>query len=84
MYKTLIENYIKNLNYETLDKYINKNYPFVTKEEKQIIYSYIKNNWQEIYDEDKSILLEIKEKVSNKTYEEITKLLNNAYKLKNR
>lgn len=84
MYKSLVENYIKNMSFEDLNKYISKNYPFVTLGEKKVIYEYLKNRWQELYHEDEKILLEIKEKVSASTYQEILKLLNMAYQIKNR
>jgi len=84
MYKSLVENYIKKLSFSDLDHYISKNYPTVTMDEKRIVYYYLKNRWQDLYNEDEEVLKEVKEKVSNDTYQEILKLLNSAYQFKNR
>lgn len=84
MYKSLVENYIKNMSFGDLDKYISKNYPSVSLDEKKIIYDYLKNRWEDLYNEDEKVLFEIKEKVSISTYQEILKLLKMAYQFKNR
>lgn len=84
MYKSLVEAYIKRLSFSELDKYITKNYRSVTQDEKKVIYYYLKNRWQDLYNEDEEVLKEVKEKVSNDTYQEILKLLNSAYQFKNR
>ena len=75
MYKSLVEKYIKNFTFSDLENYCKKNYPFVTKEEIQVIYNYLKTRWEEIYNEDTKVLEEIKEKVSPATYKTIIKLL---------
>lgn len=84
MYKSLVQNYIKNLSFSDLDKYISKNYPSVTMDERKIVYHYLKNRWEDLYNEDEKVLFEIKEKVSKSTYQEILKLLKMAYQFKNR
>ena len=69
---------------DKLREYVNKNYKNVSDSEIKVIYKYIKNYWQEIYDEDGNILNNLKNEVSPTTYREILKLLDTAYNFKNR
>ena len=84
MYKSLVGNYVRNMSIDKLREYVNKNYRNVSDSEIEVIYKYIKNYWQEIYDEDKTILNNLKNEVSPTTYREILKLLDTAYNFKNR
>lgn len=84
MYKSLVGNYVRNMSIDKLREYVNKNYRNVSDSEIKVIYKYIKNYWQEIYDEDKTILNNLKNEVSPDTYREIIKLLDTAYNFKNR
>ena len=84
MYKSLVGNYVRNMSIDKLREYVNKNYRNVSDSEIKVIYKYIKNYWQEIYDEDKTILNNLKNEVSPTTYREILKLLDTAYNFKNR
>ena len=84
MYKSLVGNYVRNMSIDKLREYVNKNYRNVSDSEIEVIYKYIKNYWQEIYDEDKTILNNLKNEVSPTTYREIIKLLDTAYNYKNR
>ena len=69
---------------DKLREYVNKNYKNVSDSEIKVIYKYIKNYWQEIYDEDRSVLNNLKNEVSDSTYRKIIKLLDAAYNFKNR
>lgn len=84
MYKKLIESYIKNMNFEDVKSYISKNYKDVSEDEVKVIYKYIKNRWEEIYDENPTVLEELKKEVSSSTYERIIELLKTAMNLKKR
>ena len=84
MYKAIVEKYVKNLDFDTFKSYVSKNYDGVLEYEVKIIYDYIKNRWLDIYNEDKSVLLELKKEVSENTFLEVEKLLDSAYKFKNR
>lgn len=72
------------MTFDTLKEYINTNYNNVSENEIKVIHYYLKNNWEDLYNEDKNILEKIKKEVSNNTYEEIVKLLSIAYKFKNK
>lgn len=84
MYKNLISNYIKNMSLEDVKDYVSKNYEEVSEEEIKVIFKYIKNRWEEIYDEKPNVLEDLKKEVSTSTYEKIIKLLNSAMNLKKR
>lgn len=84
MYKYLIENYIKNMTIDNLRDYINKNYQNVSDSEIEIIYKYIKTRWKEVYDEEENVLNELRQEISESTYKEIIKLLDMAYRYKNK
>lgn len=84
MYRRLVANYIQKMNYADIKNYVLKNYPKVTEKEIQVIYRYIKNSWEEIYDEEEKVLEDLKKEVSASTYLEIMKLLKTAFEFKNR
>ena len=84
MYKSLVGNYVKKMSIDKLREYVNKNYKGVSDNEIKVIYKYIKNYWQEIYDEDSSVLNNLKNEVSDSTYRKIIELLDNAYNFKNK
>ena len=60
MYKALVGNYVRNISIDKLRDYVNKNYRNVSDNEIKVIYKYIKNYWQEIYDEDRTVLNSLK------------------------
>lgn len=76
MYKQLLKEYVSRLKKEDVIKYINNNDYEVTDKEIDVIYFYIKNYWEDIYNGDEEILKKIKNDVSDKTYLEVVKLLN--------
>lgn len=69
---------------DNLKSYICKNYKNVSDDEIKIVYKYIKNRWIEIYNEEQDVLNDLRQEVSSSTYNEIIKLLNTAYKFKNK
>ena len=72
--KNLIKTYISNLTIDDLKQYIYRNYQEVDENEINIIYSYLKNKWEDIYNDNPKIWNELKEKLSPNTYNEIVKL----------
>lgn len=80
--KNFINLYINNLTYNDLKKYIDKNYENISDDEIKIIYYYIKNRWNDIYNNDIKVWEELKMKLTNKTYDEIKKLYNKYSYLK--
>lgn len=76
MYKQLLKNYIDKLKKEDIIKYIDNNNYQVSDKEINIIYFYIKNYWQELFDNDDEIWKKLKNDISDKTYIEIIKLYN--------
>jgi len=82
MYKSFIAMYVKNLSLEDVKNYISLNYQDVSDEEVSIIYRYIKNRWEEIYDENPVVLEDLKKEVSPATYQKILELLEQVKKFK--
>lgn len=82
MYKSFIAMYVKNLSLEDVKNYISLNYQDVSDEEVSIIYRYIKNRWEEIYDENPVVLEDLKKEVPPATYQKILELLEQVKKFK--
>ena len=74
MYKQFLKSYIQKLKKEDIIKYIENNNYNVSDNEIEIIYFYIKNYWQEFFDNKEEIWKKLKNDVSNNTYIEIVKL----------
>lgn len=74
MYKQLLKIYIEKLKKEEVIKYIENNNYRVSDKEIDIIYFYIKNYWEDFYDDKEEIWKKLKNDVTNDTYIEIMKL----------
>lgn len=80
MYKTLIKNYVDNLKKENIIKFIGNNNYQVDDKEIDIIYFYIKNYWEDIYDNKDEVWSRLKNDVSESTYKKIVNLFNDYSK----
>lgn len=74
MYKQILKNYIEKLKKEDIIKYIENNNYVVSDKEIDTIYFYIKNYWEDFFDNKEEIWQKLKNDVSNNTYIEIVKL----------
>lgn len=74
MYKTLLKEYINNLKKEDIIKYIEKNNLKVNDKEIDTIYFYIKNYWEDIFDNKKQIWEKLSHDVSPQTFMTIESL----------
>lgn len=68
MYKALIKEYINKLKKEDIIKYIEKNNFQVSDKEIDTIYFYIKNYWEDIFDNKKEIWDKISHDVNPQTF----------------
>lgn len=74
MYKQILKGYIDNLKKEDIIKFINNNNLEVSDKEINIIHFYIKNYWEELFDDNEEIWKKLQNDVSEKTYLEIMSL----------
>ena len=74
MYKSLLKGYIDGLKKEDIIKYIGKNNYQVDDKEIDTIYFYIKNYWEDIFDNKKEIWDKISQDVSPTTFIQIQNL----------
>lgn len=74
MYKQLIKSYIEKLKKEDIIKYIENNNYVVSDKEIDTIYFYIKNHWEDFFNNKEEIWEQLKNNISNNTYLEIVKL----------
>ena len=74
MYKSLIKKHIETLKKEDVIKFIGKNNYQVSDKEIETIYFYIKNYWEDIFDNKKEIWEKLSQDVNPNTYIEIQKL----------
>ena len=74
MYKQILKGYIDNLKKEDIIKFIETNHYQVSDKEINTIYFYIKNYWEDFFDNKPEIWQKLKKDVSENTYIEIMKL----------
>ncbi len=74
MYKQLLKNYIDKLSKEDIIKYIENNNYSVSNKEIDTIYYYIKNYWEDFYNDKEEVWKKLKNDVSGNTYLEIMTL----------
>lgn len=71
----LIEEYIKRMNIDDVSNFSKKYGIYLSKEELNIVYNYIINDWRTIiHGNPRSILDELKEKINNESYNKIEQL----------
>lgn len=76
MHKQILKSYIDTLKKEDIIKFIDNNNYQVSDKEINIIYFYIKNYWEDLFDNDEEIWKKLRNDVSSKTYLEIMGLYN--------
>ncbi|MBE6147533.1 MAG: hypothetical protein E7168_04290 [Firmicutes bacterium] len=74
MYKTLIKQYIRNIDQDTVKKYLQENNYCVPEKEFEILYFFIKNRWEEIYDGKESTIQELKHLINPNLFDKLYKL----------
>ena len=74
MNKNILYQYIKKIKKEDIVKYGIKEGIIIKKEETDLIYDYIKNDYEKIINNPKDIIIEIKDKISNKLYQKLLEL----------
>lgn len=76
MQKQILKSYIDKLKKEDIIKFINNNNYQVSDMEINTIYFYIKNYWEELFDNSEEIWKKLQNDVSKNTYLELLKLYN--------
>lgn len=76
MQKQILKSYIDKLKKEDIIKFINNNNYQVSDKEINTIYFYIKNYWEELFDNSEEIWKKLQNDVSKSTYLELMKLYN--------
>lgn len=76
MYKQLLKCYIEKLKKEEIIKYIENNNYQVSDKDIDTIYFYIKNYWQDFFNNNEEIWNKLKNDININTYIEITRLYN--------
>lgn len=71
MYKSILKQYIEKLKKEDIIKFIGKNNYQVSDKEIDTIYFYIKNYWEDIFDNQEDIWNKIRQEVSPNTFIQI-------------
>ena len=82
MYKSILKQYIERLKKEDIIKFIGKNNYQVSDKEIDTIYFYIKNYWEDIFDNQEDIWNKIKQEVSPNTFIQIQGLYQKYKKLR--
>lgn len=74
MYKTLIKQYIKNIDENTVKKYLKENNFSISEKDFQILYPFLKNRWEEIYDGKETTFKELKQQINPRLFQELYQL----------
>ena len=74
MNRLLIYEYIKKLRKEDIINYCNRMNIFINDNELEIIYCYIKNDYKRFFNNPEDVIREIKNKLSDNTYNELMEL----------
>lgn len=77
MNKEILRIYIKKLTKENIKYYCDKNNININNNEIDIIYYYIINYWEKLYDKDISIIYTLKNKINDNLYNLILEKYNN-------
>lgn len=75
MIKRYVQNYIKKLKYEDMVSYIKKENIYLTEEEYQFLFTYIKKNWELLFCNREQIFKDLKNSLSSNTYLKIEPIL---------
>lgn len=74
MYRSLIRPWIENLKKEEFIKYLKQYNFWKSNEETDILYQFLKKDWEKIYDGNIEIFEQIKKQVSEDTYQNLYNL----------
>ncbi|MBR2678628.1 MAG: DUF2624 family protein [Bacilli bacterium] len=74
IYKELVRKYIHNLTKNDLEKFASKNNIVYTKEELDIVYLFIMNNYEDLLNENIKVFETIRPKISNTLYKRLLNL----------
>ena len=76
MHRLLIENYIKQISKQDIKEFSNKNNIQLSEKDQDILYHYLKNNWQDLlYGNSRSVFKELEEKLGTEKFN----ILKNLY-----
>ena len=74
MNKKVLEQYINRIRKEDIVRYGIKEGIIIKPNELDLIYDYIKNDYERLIDKPMDIIIEIKDKISNKLYQKLLEL----------
>lgn len=69
MHRLLIEKYIKQISKQDIKEFANKNNIQLSEKDQDILYHYLKNNWQDLlYGNSRSVFKELEEKLGTEKF----------------
>lgn len=80
MYKSLIKTWIENLQKEEFTNYLKQYNLWQSNEETDILYNFLKKDWEKVYDGNIETFEQIKKQVSEDTYQKLYNLYLDAKK----
>ena len=80
MYKNLLKQWIANIQKEDFIRYLKMNQLYTTEKEADVLYRFLKEDWEDIYDGKEETFLRIKKEVSGETYQKLYALYEEAKK----
>lgn len=80
MYKNLLRQWILNVQEEDFNRYLKINNLWKSEQEAKILYQFLKQDWENIYDGKEETFLRLKSQISTDTYQRLYTLYEQAKK----
>lgn len=80
MYKNLLKQWIANVKKDDFNRYLKMNQLWKSEQEADILYQFLKEDWEDIYDGKKETFEKLQKKISKETYQKLYTLYEQAKK----
>ncbi len=80
MYKNLLKQWITNIQKEEFIRYLKMNQLYTSEEEANVLFRFLKEDWEGIYDGKEETFLRLKKEISPETYQKLYTLYEEAKK----
>ena len=80
MYKNLLKQWITNIQQEDFNRYLKMNGLWTSDQEAKVLYQFLKEDWEDIYDGKQETFSKLQKNISEGTYQKLYSLYEQAKK----